>query len=61
MRTFFIKFYFHASGSGLAGDEFILEGDLVAVLREAPHGSQLLPEYVGRVVLMGDDLLMTGP
>ena len=45
----------------MAGDEFILEGDLVAVLREAPHGSQLLPEYVGRVVLMGDDLLMTGP
>ena len=33
----------------------------MAVLRKAPHGSQLLPEYVGRVVLMGDDLLMTGP
>lgn len=33
----------------------------MAVLREALHDSQLLPEYVGRVVLMGNDLLMTGP
>lgn len=33
----------------------------MAVLREAPSGSQLLPEYVSHGVLMGDDLLMTGP
>jgi len=44
----------------LAGDEFILEGDLVAVLREAPHGSQLLPEYVGRVVQYPPELLLPG-
>lgn len=40
------------SGSGLAGNELIFVWDLVAVLREAPSGSQLLPEYVSHGVLM---------